>query len=276
MNWKTENITLKLEDAFSAMMEIPDNSFDLSIVDPPYGASTKANWSYDSQQRLNGFGGDWKLKSEIWDLLSQNEIFESTFRWLKELKRIVKPTGSIWIHSTYHNSGFVNVCCQLLGLEIINEVVWYKRNSFPNLSARRLTASHETILWVHTGGEKREYLFNYEEAKKAKFISDNLKEPDKQMRTVWDIPNNKTKDELLFGTHPTQKSLRVSERLLLISGLKGGRLLIPFAGSGTELIAGLNYGMSVEGYEINEEYFELAKKRLEHYLKTQKELLFQC
>jgi site-specific DNA-methyltransferase (adenine-specific) len=62
--------------------------------------------------------------------------------------------------------------------------------------------------------------------------------------------------------------------LLLISGLKGGRLLIPFAGSGTELIAGLNYGMSVEGYEINEEYFELAKKRLEHYLKTQKELLF--
>ncbi|MEZ4903941.1 MAG: DNA methyltransferase [Spirosomataceae bacterium] len=101
--------------------------------------------------------------------------------------------------------GFVNVLCQLLGLEIINEVIWYKRNAFPNLSARRLTASHETILWVHTGGEKqRKYNFNYDDVKRAKFEGDNMKEPNKQLRTVWDIRNNKSKDELSFGIHPTQ------------------------------------------------------------------------
>lgn len=260
---------------FIGMSEISDNSYDLCIIDPPYGASTKANWQYDSQKKLNGFGGNWKLTSEVWDLLSQNELFESTFVWLKEVKRLVKPTGSIWIHSTYHNSGFVNVCCQLLGLEIINEVSWYKRNAFPNLSARRLTASHETILWVHTGGEKREYLFNYDAVKKAKFEGDNLKEQDKQLRTVWDIPNNKTKDELALGTHPTQKPLRVSDRLLMISGLENGKLLVPFAGSGTEIIAGLKYGMQVVGFEINAEYFELAKQRIEHFLVNQKQSLFQ-
>jgi site-specific DNA-methyltransferase (adenine-specific) len=188
MIWETKNVKLILQDVILGMSEMSDNSYDLCIVDPPYGASTKANWQYDSQKKLNGFGGNWKLTSEVWDLLSQNELFESTFVWLKEVKRLVKPTGSIWIHSTYHNSGFVNVCCQLLGLEIINEVSWYKRNAFPNLSARRLTASHETILWVHTGGEKREYLFNYDAVKKAKFEGDNLKEQDKQLRTVWDIP----------------------------------------------------------------------------------------
>jgi site-specific DNA-methyltransferase (adenine-specific) len=150
-----------------------------------------------------------------------------------------------------------------LGLEIINEVTWYKRNAFPNLSARRLTASHETILWVHSGGEKqRKYNFNYDDVKRAKFEGDNMKEADKQLRTVWDIPNNKSKDELSFGTHPTQKPLRVSERLLMISGIKGGKLLVPFAGSGTEMIAGMKYGMQTVGFEINEEYFELAKERL--------------
>lgn len=275
MIWESESAKIILQDAIVGMSEMPDNSFDLCIVDPPYGASTKANWQYDSQKKLSGFGGNWKLTSEVWDLLSQNELFESTFVWLKEVKRLVKPTGSIWIHSTYHNSGFVNVCCQLLGIEIINEVSWYKRNAFPNLSARRLTASHETILWVHTGGEKREYLFNYDTVKKAKFESDNLKEQDKQLRTVWDIPNNKTKDELAFGTHPTQKPLRVSDRLLMISGLENGKLLVPFAGSGTEMIAGLKYGMQVIGFETNAEYFELAKQRIEYFLVNQKQSLFQ-
>ena len=276
MNFETENINLILQDAIEGMSEMPDNSFDLAICDPPYGASTKANWNYDENKKLNGFGGNWQLANHEWDLLTGNEIFTSTLSWLRELQRLVKPTGSIWIHSTYHNSGFVNVCCQLLGLEIINEVVWYKRNAFPNLSARRLTASHETILWVHTGKNERKYLFNYEAAKKAKFESDFLKEPDKQLRTVWDIPNNKNKEELLFGTHPTQKPLRVSERLLMVSGLKGGRLLIPFAGSGTEMLAGLKYKMHVTGFEVNEEYFDLAKKRFDNYIKQQSQLLIEC
>lgn len=259
----TDSFELHLKDAIQGLSALPDNSFDLAICDPPYGAATSAKWSYDSDKKINGFGGNWKLNSEEWDLLTGNDIFKNTYQWLTQLKRLVKPTGSIWIHSTYHNSGFVNVLCQLLGLEIINEVTWYKRNAFPNLSARRLTASHETILWVHTGGEKqRKYNFNYDDVKRAKFEGDNMKESDKQLRTVWDIPNNKSKDELKFGTHPTQKPLRVAERLLLISGTKGGKLLVPFAGSGTEMIAGIKYGMKSVGFEISEEYFDLAKERL--------------
>jgi site-specific DNA-methyltransferase (adenine-specific) len=129
---------------------------------------------------------------------------------------------------------------------------------------------------VHTGGAKREYNFNYDDAKKAKFIGDNLKEADKQLRTVWDIPNNKQKEELSLGTHPTQKPLRVSERLLLISGLKGGKILVPFAGSGTEMIAGMRYGMHATGFEINEEYFNHAKLRLENEVIQQSGKLQLC
>lgn len=252
------------EDVYIGLKQLQDDSCDLCIVDPPYGASSTKNWSYGSDNKIKGFGGDWKLTSETWDLLSQNDSFTGTLEWLKEIKRIIKPTGSIWIHSTYHNSGFVNVCCQLLGLEIINEVAWYKRNSFPNLSGRRLTASHETILWVHKGGEKnRKYVFNYDDTKAFTASYDMLKEAGKQMRTVWDIPNNKSKEEMQFGSHPTQKPLRVAERILLISGVENGTLLVPFAGSGTEMVAGINYGMNVIGFEIEPKYYEIAKKRLD-------------
>lgn len=267
--------TLYNQDLFEGIKLLKDDSCDLCIVDPPYGASSTKNWSYGSDKKIKGFGGDWKLTSEAWDLLSQNDSFLSTFNWLKELKRVIKPTGSIWIHSTYHNSGFVNVCCQLVGLEIINEIVWYKRNSFPNLSGRRLTASHETILWVHKGGEKsRKYIFNYEEAKAFSANFDMLKEAGKQMRTVWDIPNNKAKSEIQFGSHPTQKPERVAERILLIAGVKGGTLLVPFAGSGTEMVAGIKYGMNVIGFEIEQEYFDIAKLRLDNAIQDAKNNLF--
>ncbi len=262
-NIKQNTFELHLKDALIGMAEMADKSFDLAICDPPYGAATKANWNYEKSKKVSGFGGDWNLNSEEWDLLTGNDNFKQSYLWLKELKRLVKPTGSIWIHATYHNSGFVNVACQLLGLEIINEVAWYKRNAFPNLSARRLTASHETILWVHTGGDKRQYNFNYDDVKKASFAGDNMKEPDKQLRTVWDIPNNKGKEELIFGNHPTQKPLRVAERLMMISGIKGGKLIVPFAGSGTEIIAGIKYGMHSVGFETNQEYLDLAERRIQ-------------
>jgi len=274
--FEKKGIHLFCEDMYEGIGRMDDNTFDLVIVDPPYGASSKNSWTYDNDNHLKGFGGDWKLTSEMWDMLSQNDSFSSTYCWLSELKRVVKQEGSIWIHSTYHNSGFVNVCCQLLGLEIINEVVWYKRNSFPNLSGRRLTASHETILWVHKGGEKnRRYVFNYEATKAYSSPSDNMKECGKQMRTVWDIPNNKSKEELKYGTHPTQKPLRISERILLVAGVKGGKLLVPFAGSGSEMISGYLYGMDAYGFEIDEGYFHIAEQRLKEVYKQKETDLFK-
>jgi site-specific DNA-methyltransferase (adenine-specific) len=272
-NYTESKVSLFLDDAVSGMKKLPDHSFDAAICDPPYGAASCHTWNYDRSKNISGFGGNWNLNTELWDSLSKDDNFNLTFAWLTEIKRLVKPSGSLWIHSTYHNAGFVNVCCQLIGLEIINEVVWFKRNAFPNLSARRLTASHETILWVHTGGNKREYLFNYDAVKSARFPEDRLKEEGKQLRTVWDIPNNKTKDELLFGTHPTQKPLRLIDRMLMVSAQKGGKLLVPFSGSGTEILSGLKYGMEIVAFETNREYYDLSIKRINHYYKKQKEEL---
>lgn len=100
-----------------------------------------------------------KDHGEKWDDIPLIKYAEFTYLWLSEVKRILKPTGSFWIFGTYHNIGIVNFTLQILEMEMLNEIIWFKRNSFPNLSGRRFTASHETIIWGHTGSAKKRLLF---------------------------------------------------------------------------------------------------------------------
>jgi site-specific DNA-methyltransferase (adenine-specific) len=252
-----------LKDCVEAMKEFPSDSVDVAIADPPYNLSKGGNWKWNNSVNLPGFGGNWSKVMVEWDDMPLAEYFSFTLAWLAELKRVVRPTGSFWIHGTYHNIGIINFALQLLEIEIINEVIWYKRNSFPNLSGRRLTASHETILWVHTGGPKnRKYYFNYEKSKEMSCPEDNLKKNGKQMRTVWDIPNNKKKFEIAFGKHPTQKPLRLLTRMLEISTQKEEILFVPFAGSGSDCVAAKELGIRFFGFENDSKYIEICKKRL--------------
>jgi len=251
-------------DCIEVMKKIPDDSFDLAIADPPYNVSKGGNWEWNSDAKLSGFGGNWKKVMEQWDDMPLAHYLDFSLAWLSELKRIVKPSGSIWVHGTYHNIGIVNFAMQLLEIEIINEVIWYKRNSFPNLSGRRLTASHESILWAHTGSSKsRKYLFNYEKSKELGFEGDLLKEPGKQMRTVWDVPNNKKREELKFGKHPTQKPIRLINRMLTVSASEGQSLIVPFSGSGTECVAAKTMGIGYLGIESEKEYVDLSLSRID-------------
>ena len=248
-------------DCIEALRSLPDRCADIAIADPPYNASKGNQWKWDSAAGLPGFGGNWSKVNAAWDDMPLVDYLAFTMEWLRELQRVIKPTGSLWIHGTYHNIGIINFALQLLEIEIINEVVWFKRNSFPNLSGRRLTASHETILWAHTG-KRREYLFNYEDSKSLPFPEDGLKAHGKQMRTVWDVPNNKERSELTDGKHPTQKPLRLLRRMLALSAKPGQVCLVPFAGSGSECVAASQHGMYFLGFELEREYVHVSKRRL--------------
>lgn len=255
--------TIQHGDCIEQMAELPEDSVDLVISDPPYNLSKGGDWSWDNEEDLEGFGGEWDKTMEDWDSMTLDQYFEFTISWLREAERVLKPTGSIWTFGSYHNNGIINVSYQRLGVEIINEIVWYKRNAFPNLSGRRFTASHETILWGHTGdSENREYTFNYELMKELEFPEDDLNEKGKQMRTVWDIPNNKTEQEQEYGDHPTQKPLRVMERLILSASNEGDLCLVPFCGSGSACVSAKLNNRNYLGYEIESEYVEMARDRV--------------
>lgn len=251
-------------DCVEGMSALPDNSVDLIIADPPYNLSKGSNWKWDNSVKLEGMGGNWNKVMENWDNYSLESYFLFTMSWIKQAKRILKPTGSMWIFGTYHNIGIINVVCQILEVEIINEVIWYKRNAFPNLSGRRLTASHETLLWCNKGGKKREYFFNYQYSKNGEFENDTLKAPGKQMRTVWDISNNKSKVELKYGKHPTQKPIKILKRMIRLSSKVGDIMLTPFAGAGSECVAAKETQRNYIGFEIDQQYIDIANERLKH------------
>ncbi|MCM1045096.1 MAG: site-specific DNA-methyltransferase [Candidatus Gastranaerophilales bacterium] len=249
-------------DCIDGMKELTDNCVDLVIADPPYNLSKSGDWKWDNSVSLAGMGGNWNITNENWDNMSFDDYFNFSLAWLKEAKRILKPTGSMWIFGTYHNIGIINVACQLLGIEIINEVIWYKKNAFPNLSGRRMTASHETILWTHSGGKKRTYYFDYDYSKNGEFPGDELKVVGKQMRTVWDLSNNKKAEELKYGKHPTQKPIKVLTRMIKLSSKPGDIMLTPFSGAGSECVAAKMTGRHYIGFEIEKKYCDISEERL--------------
>lgn len=248
-------------DALKLLQQIPDKSIDMVLADPPYNLSKGSQINFNNQG-LKGFGGEWTKVMQNWDNMPFSDYLNFSLNWISQIKRILKPTGSAWVFGTYHNIGIVNLVFQVLGIEIINEVVWYKRNAFPNLAGRRLTASHETLLWGHVGDKKREYFFDYQKSKEYKDSSDLMKMAGKQMRTVWDIPNNKEAREIKYGKHPTQKPLSVCRRIISIASKPGDIVLSPFAGAGSECVAAKELKRNFIGFELDSQYITIANRRL--------------
>jgi DNA modification methylase len=247
-------------DALELMSQLPDRSIDLIIADPPYNLSKGTSIKMNSGS-IAGMGGNWSKVMQTWDDYDLVSYIQFTEIWLKEAKRVLKPTGSMWVFGTYHNIGIINTVMQLNEIEIINEVIWYKRNAFPNLAGRRLTASHETLVWAHSG-KTRKYNFNYEYSKQYTDKADGLKFEGKQMRTVWDIPNNKDKSETALGKHPTQKPLKIVKRMIELSSNEGDMVLSPFSGAGSECVAAKMTLRNYIGFELEDEFVEISRRRL--------------
>lgn len=68
-------------------------------------------------------GGNWNITNENRNNMSIEDYFNFSIAWLTEAKRILKTTGSKWIFGKYHNIGIINLICQMLNIEIINEVL---------------------------------------------------------------------------------------------------------------------------------------------------------
>jgi site-specific DNA-methyltransferase (adenine-specific) len=83
----------------------------------------------------------------------------------------------------------------------------------------------------------------------------------KQMKDVWTFTAPK-KSEKLEGKHPTQKPLVLLDRIIRASTDEGATILDPFLGSGTTSVAAILTGRNSVGIEQDEEYCELAKKRI--------------
>ena len=250
-------------DVYETLKTFDEETFDLIIADPPYNIIANKETKLPKHHGLQSMGGAWKIFDEHWDKDDFSTYLAFTLDYLSEAKRIIKPTGSMWIFGTYHNIGSVNICMRLLDIEIINEVIWYKSNAFPNLANRRLTASHENILWAHKGNEKkRKYFFDADYAKSVGPEEDPLKFQGKQMRTVWSVPNNKKKHELTLGSYPAQKPLKILKRIIQLSTKPNDKILSIFSGSGSDACAAIETNRNSVSIENNSDALNHSKQRI--------------
>lgn len=250
--FKKENFVLFNMDCLILLQQMPESSIDMIFADPPYNLSN-GGFSVHAGKRVSVNKGDWDKSNGV-----END-FAFHLKWLKECYRVLKPSGTIWVSGTYHSIYQCGYALQLLGYKILNDIAWYKPNASPNLSCRYFTASHETLIWA-IKDKNTKHIFNYDLMKNNNFSEDFIKKPNKQMRSVWSIATPRP-EEKVFGKHPTQKSLKLLERIVLAASNKGDVILDPFAGSSTTGIAAVKYGRKFIGTDLEKNYLDLSIKR---------------
>ena len=218
------------------------------FADPPYFLST-GGITCHAGKMVSVDKGEWDKQKDSKAKLAFNK------KWIHLCKRLIKPTGTIWITGTFHNIYSIGVALEMEGFHILNNITWQKTNPPPNLSCKCFTHSTETILWAclpDTKGKKT-YTFNYQEMKKQN--------NNKQMKDVWTGSLVKP-SEKKEGKHPTQKPLYLLKRIIQASTKEGDCILDPFAGSSTTGVAAKVLKRNYIGIELELEYLELSKRRL--------------
>ena len=250
---------LVVADCITQLEKIDDNTFDHCITDPPYNIS-----GYDDKKKIGWLKSNktWEDKKkfikidETWDTFSDKEYFDFCLKLVKELTRVVKDNGNLILFGSYHNIYKLGFIAEMLNLKIVNSIIWYKRNAFPNVTQRMFCESTEQMIWTVNNSPKKakNWTFNY---KDLKLLTEN----GKQMRNMWDIPMTPV-SEKKFGKHPSQKPLQVMDRLIIGCSNKGELILDPFCGSGSTALSAQNNKRRFYGIDSNKEYIKLARKRL--------------
>jgi len=213
-------------DCLEGLKQIPDNSIDLVVTDPPYEIQTSGAGIYkqpDKQyvKELNlmkdGFSPE--ILDELCRVLKKINIylFCSQKQIIPLLDYFVKEKGCNW-----------------------NLLTWHKTNPVPACNNKYLTDT-EFILFFREKGVKIYGEF------KTKF-------------TYYVTPLNQ-KDKKLYK-HPTIKPLEIVENLIVNSSREGDTILDPFVGSGTTAVASKKLKRNYIGFEISEEYCKIAEKRI--------------
>jgi len=219
-------------DALQLMKDIPNESIDLIITDPPFAIDFKAkrsNYNRKSENVLEGY-------NEI----PKEKYYEFTFSWMKEAYRILKNTGSMYVVSGWTNLKDILNALDDVGFITINHIIW--KYQFGVFTKRKFVSSHYHILFV--AKNKKKYKFN-----KIEHYPED----------VWII-----KREYWTGKKktPTKLPVELVKKMMLYSSDEGDLVFDPFLGSGTVAVVAKMLNRHYLGFEIVPEYYELAKQRL--------------
>jgi len=227
-------------DALVLMEDIPKETIDLIVTDPPFAIEFKAkrnNYNRTPGRVLEGY-------NEI----AREKYYDFTVGWMRKAHKILKKTGSVYIFSGWTNLKEILNALDDVGFITINHLIW--KYQFGVFTRRKYVTSHYHIL------------FAVKDAKRYKFNKIEHYPED-----VWIINREYWTGKIKT---PTKLPTEIVEKILLFSSDPGDIVFDPFIGSGTVAVAAKMLGRHYLGFEIVKEYYNFAKERIS---KTQTDLV---
>jgi len=235
-------------DCLELFKDTPDNSVDMTFADPPFNLKKKY-LSYS-------------------DSLEFQEYLNWCEQWISEMVRVTKPTGSIFLHNipkwlTYYVT-FLN--------KFSHFKHWISWDAPTAPMGKSLQPAHYGILFYgkkEKGTKIYELRYPHKRDRKQGFLlkdyggkKDKLHPYGPLVSDVWTdihrIKHNNKRDP-----HPCQLPIHLLDRLILLSTDEGDIVLDPFSGTGTTAISAKRLGRKYVGFELDKEYVEISKKKLE-------------
>lgn len=226
-------------DSLVELQKIPNSTIDLIVTDPPYNL----NKDYGKTQ----------------DNLKFKDYLQFSKSWLTEAKRILKPTGSIYVFMGMKYISYIySILEQELDMAFNSWITWFYTQGIGK--TKGFSPRHDDILFFTK--HPKHFTFNL----------DDVRVPQKFYRTVnnmrganpgnvWEFSHmhycNKNRQK-----HPTQKPEGLYERIILTSSNEGDIILDPFLGSGTLLRVCQQTNRNGIGIDINPDYVAMANERL--------------
>lgn len=229
--------------------QVADNSVDLLFVDPPYNIGKKFNGKKYQQK--------------------ETDYLAWCYQWIDLCLQKLKPTGSLYFMAATQMMPYFDIYLREK-ITILSRIVWYYDSS--GVQAKKYYGSlYEPILFCVK--DKKNYTFNANdilvEAKtgaKRKLI-DYRKNPPQPYNTqkvpgnVWEFPRVRYRMPE-YEKHPTQKPIKLLERIIKASTNEGDVVLDPFSGTFTTSYVAQTLNRSSIGIELEEAYIKIGLRRM--------------
>lgn len=276
-----------LGNCISRIKEIESNSVDLIYFDPPFYTQKKHSLVTRDSSKKYEFSDSWESLEDYLNLIESCLI---------ESKRVLKQTGSVFLHCDKVASHYIRVSLdKVFGMKNFrSEIIWsYKRWSN---SKKGLLNSHQNIYFY---SKSEDFKFNqfYTDYAPTTNIDQILQDREKTtngksiyktdengnivlgkekkgvpLSDTWEIPylNPKAKERVGY---PTQKPVLLLKEIIKIVTDEGDLVVDPFCGSGTTCVAAKSMNRNFIGIDASNDAVELANRRLEEMIITDSALL---
>ena len=239
-------------DCLEGMKLMEDRSVDLVITDPPFAIDFKArraNYNRTQSRVLEGY-------TEI----APERYAEFTVSWMREVRRLLKPSGSMYVFSGWNNLRDILNAIEELGFVLVNHIIW--KYQFGVVTKRRFVTSHYHCLYACLNDKLRRF-FPYSRFSREARDQNGRSLHYRDKEDVWVIKREYWNGD---AKTPTKLPAELVEKILFYSSEEGDVVLDPFLGSGQVAMVSKMQGRRYVGFEIVKDYCDLAAKRLDKNL----------